>query len=189
MAKDETILQELVEKAQQGDKTAFGQIFEIMLDEVYRYMFFKVSPVDAEDLCEDLFVKVWENLGRYATQKNASFRSWVFTIAHNMVIDYYRKNKTTVALDEIEGLEMEHSDMHVEEETNMSFNSAHLAVAMSKLKEEYRQVITLKYINDFSNEEISTITQKSEGAIRIILHRGLKELQKIFENLYPGRRE
>ncbi len=150
-------------------------------------MYFKVSPPDAEDLCEDLFVKVWEKIKTYKEQKNGSFRAWIFTIAHNMVIDYYRKNRTTIPLDEIEGLEMEYSDMEVERETDLNITSEQLTKALSMLKEDYKQAVILKFINDLSNEEISAIMDKSEGAVRILLHRGLKEMNRIFKMLYPEK--
>lgn len=175
----ERYLLALVRLCQRGETSAFGEIYDILVDDLYRYVYSKVRDVDREDVCSDVFLKVWENIGRYEAQKNVSFRSWFFTVARNVVIDHYRKRRDTLEIDEA----LQVADISVESSpsrgVNQELDREYLLSLLGRLKEEYRQAVTLKYLNECSNAEIAQIMGKSETAIRILVHRGLKQLHEM----------
>jgi RNA polymerase sigma-70 factor (ECF subfamily) len=179
-------LDELVKRAQKGDTEAFGKVYELLLEDVFRYIYFRVGSNDAGDLAEDTFVRAWEKLHTYVEHKHGSFRSWVFTIAHNIVVDYYRKERAIVPLDVIGSLEQEDITSNPDFHINGVFSVDLIARAIRSLKEDAQQVIILKYINELSYAEIAASMKKSETAIRIIAHRGLRELKRIIEKMYPS---
>lgn len=171
-------LSALVALAQKGDTEAFGQVYDALVKPVYRYIYYRVDPQIAEDLTEETFLKVWQNLKKYKRGKNP-FSSWVFKIAHNLVCDYYRKNETTSEIDENIADTQEH--LSPEHTITIKFTQIQLRTAIKKLPENSQQVIILKYINELDNNEIAKSIGKSEGAIRIIQFRALKQLRSILE--------
>lgn len=169
----------LVEQAQQGDQMAFGLIYDQLIDQIYRYVYFKTPSVEiAEDLTEDVFFKVWKNIKKYR-QKGVPFSSWVFRIAHNEVINFYRKNKEVLELDETwQDHKKENSPENLMERQLIQ---KEVQLALRDLPEQQAQAIILKYINDLSNQEISQTMEKSETAVRILLSRGLNKLQSVLK--------
>lgn len=171
-------LSALVTLAKKGDTEAFGRVYDALVKPVYRYIYYRVEPQIAEDLTEETFLKAWQNLKKYKQRKNP-FSSWVFKIAHNLVCDYYRKNETTSEIDENIADPQEH--LSPERTITIKFTQTHLRTAIKKLPENSQQVIILKYINELDNNEIAKTIGKSEGAIRIIQFRALKQLRSILE--------
>jgi RNA polymerase sigma-70 factor (ECF subfamily) len=96
---DEKQLEALVVESQKGDSEAFAQLYDVYVTPIYRYIFYKVKKEDVEDLTEVLFMKAWENIGKYRKQKNKSFKAWLFRIAHNLVVDHYRLTREHNSLD------------------------------------------------------------------------------------------
>jgi len=169
----------LVQQAQQGDQTAFGMIYDQLIDQIYRYIYFKTPSVEvAEDLTEDVFFKVWTKLKKYK-KRGVPFSSWVFRIAHNEVVDFYRKNKEILELDETW---QDHKTENAPENfIEKQLIQKEVQIALRDLPENQAQAIILKYINDLSNQEISETMNKSETAVRILLSRGLNKLQSILK--------
>lgn len=141
---------------------------------IYRYIYYRVNELIAEDLTEETFLRAWQSLSRY--KKGAfPFTSWIFKIAHNLVVDHYRKQRTIEELDENmsdEGLS--HEPVR---KIELKLNHFTLRKAIRKLPADHQQVIILKYINELENEEISQVMGKSEGAIRLIQFRALGQLR------------
>ncbi|MDX9970732.1 MAG: sigma-70 family RNA polymerase sigma factor [Candidatus Gracilibacteria bacterium] len=171
------LIEELVVLVQKGDKDAFSKIYDFFADAVYRYVFFRVNKEDADDLIEQVFLRVWENIGKYKKTKDSKFSSWVFRIAHNLVIDYYRNNKikdvSELDLD-IPTMDREHNPLR---KTEDKLNILLLRKALNNIKKHYREFLILKFINELSNKEISDLLDKSEGGIRILQLRALKALK------------
>ena len=167
-------LDKLVEKAQVGDTHAFADIYDELVKPVYRYIYYRVDQEVAEDLTEDTFLKVWQNLKKYKKGKNP-FSSWVFRIAHNLVVDYYRKNKTTTEIDESVADTQSHSDP--QRQADLKLTQVRLRKIIKKLPNNYQQVIILKYINELDNKEIAFTIGKSEGAVRTLQFRALEKLK------------
>lgn len=168
-------LKALVKKAQDGDTVAFGEIYDVLITPIYRYIFYRLNDQDAaEDLTEETFLKVWENLKKYKEGANP-FSSWVYRIAHNLVIDHYRKVGPVGEVDENTVDEARHSDP--KGETHLKLTQIRLHKLIKQLPEDGQQVIILKFINNLSNEEISAATGKTEGSIRTIQSRALAKLR------------
>lgn len=179
MKEEKIDLSALVLKAQKGDTEAFGKIYDELVKPVYRYIYYRVEPQIAEDLTEETFLKVWQNLKKYKQGKHP-FSSWVFKIAHNLVCDYYRKNQeSTSEIDE--NIADPQENVHPGHKITIQFTQIQLRKAIKKLPENSQQVIVLKYINDLDNNEIAKTIGKSEGAIRTIQFRALKQLRSILE--------
>ncbi|MFN7160937.1 MAG: RNA polymerase sigma factor [Candidatus Gracilibacteria bacterium] len=174
-----------ISKAKQGDADAFAHIYDSAINDIYRYVYFKVAEEDASDVTSDIFIKVWEKLSSFQGDQEGKFRSWLFTIAHRTIIDYYRTKKITISLDDsLEVPDSEHTDIAApEEELTHTLNTDLLKDALKKLAEPGKSVITMKYLEDLSYTEISKILKIKEGNIRIIVHRSLKRLQEIIDEL------
>ncbi|MFC1950693.1 RNA polymerase sigma factor, partial [Chloroflexota bacterium] len=142
------------------------------VDRVYRHIYYRVSnTADAEDLTQQVFIKAWQAIGRY--KKTASpFLAWLIKISHNLVIDLYRSKKSEAYIDfDIVATEPETNPAHLAE---TQFNRQEIRQAINK-----QQVILMRFVEDFSYTEIAAALGKSEGAIRVILHRGLAKLKTI----------
>ncbi len=172
-------LKALVRLAKNGDTEAFGSIYDELVTPVYRYIFYRVDQQIAEDLTEDVFLKAWQNIKKYKEASKTPFSSWVFKIAHNLVCDYYRKSETTFEINE--NLPSTQDDLNPSTKINIKFNQIKLRQAINKLPENFQQVIVLKYINEMDNSEISKATGRSEGSIRTIQFRALKQLRVLLE--------
>lgn len=170
-------VEDLVSRSQSGDQEAFAELYEIFVDPIYRYAVFRVKNEDAEDLTENVFLRVWEKLGKYKRQKNKNFSAWIFRIAHNMIVDYYRANSDKVSVEltiDVADDKREHNPLFV---TQHNLDRGVLKKALSNLKENYREVIIHKFISDLSNAEIAEVLGKSEGSLRILQFRALKALK------------
>lgn len=173
-------LSQLVKEAQSGDTEAFGRIYDLLLDRVYRFIYFRVnSKEDAEDLTETVFMKMWEGLKGYE-DTGVPFEAWVFRIARNSVTDYYRTNKSNVAIDE--ALEIEDDSPSIEEIVETNLTKEKVLEALKKLPDIYKDIITMKFIEELENEEISQILDKPVDQIRVLQSRALKALRKELNN-------
>jgi RNA polymerase sigma-70 factor (ECF subfamily) len=171
----------LVELAQGGDAEAFGRLYDSLVAPIYRYIYYRVGREEAEDLTELAFLKAWENLNKYKPQKGNPFSAWLFRIAHNLVVDYYRARSKTENVELSEDLA---SDKKIDDPSSLaqlSFDQIGLKRAIRQLPELAQQVIVLKFINEFDNEEIAKIIDKSNGAVRVIQFRALAELKALLE--------
>jgi RNA polymerase sigma-70 factor, ECF subfamily len=175
-------IEELVEKFQKGDREAFAKLYDYFVDKVYKYFYYKTtSQEEAFDLTETVFLKVWENAKSYKKKLGSSFNSWVFRIDHNLFVDYYRLNKPSAELDTNEADQRaEASPVFLAEQ---SLSRRNLQGALEKLKDTYREVITLAYINGLDNTEVAEVMKKSEGGLRVLKFRALKELKKILQEM------
>ncbi|MBN1250443.1 MAG: sigma-70 family RNA polymerase sigma factor [Anaerolineae bacterium] len=171
--------QRLLQLAIEGDREAFGELYERYLGEIYRYVYFRVSDErEAEDITAEAFLKTWEHLPRLA-RKNASirsFRNWLYRVARNRVIDHYRKKKPVPLPD---GLQTE-GDL-VREAVEANSQVRRLTGAIRQLSSDYQHVIILRFINQFSHAECAEVMGRTEGQTRILQYRALKKLREIMD--------
>jgi len=174
-------VQKLVEKAISGEGDAFGRLYDMHVDRVYRHIYYRVgNTADAEDLTQQVFIKAWQAISRY--KKTASpFLAWLIKISHNLVIDFYRSKKSDAYIDfDTVATKPETDPAHLAE---AQFRQQEIRQAIHKLRGDQQQVILMRFIEDFSYTEIAAALGKSEGAIRVILHRGLAKLKTIMEKV------
>ena len=167
----------LVKKAQRADKDAYGKLYMKYLDQIYRYIYFRVNMnrSESEDLAEIVFIRAWNKI-RQGSFKNDNFRAFIYRIARNIVIDSYRKNNKTARL------EKDVPSSETPEDTFLQKSGQkELLLAIQKLSDEQKQVVTLKFIDGANNEEIAQIMNKSNQAVRALQHRGLKQLKILLE--------
>ena len=171
--------QQLVQRACQGDAQAFGQLYELSVDRVYRYIFFRVSDDEtAEDLTSRVFLKAWEHMPDFKP-RSVPFIAWLYTISHNAVIDHYRLIHPTASLDE--ALYVPSDDLLPEEECERHTAAHSLRRALQQLTAEQGQVVTMKLLDGMSTDEIAARLHKSPGAIRALQMRAYQALARIYQ--------
>ena len=171
-------------KAKNKDPESFAKVYDLYIDKIFRFVYFKVSDQElAQDFAADTFLKTWEyiNSGKKVDNLNAL----IYRIARNLVIDYYRKKSTKdVSLDS-EILEIQEERYGVSlgvqmvDQIDAKIDLEKLKARMMELKDEYRDVLILKHIEEFSIAEISAIIEKKPGAVRVTLHRATKALETL----------
>ncbi len=173
-AVDKTEITDLIAEAMRGNRVAFGEVYGIYLDRIYRYILYQVNDImAAEDLTEEVFVKAWKAMPYYRG-KGSQFSAWLYRIAHNQVMDDFRNRKDHLAVSIDSVLDMaEPGRMFTEGLTRRE-----VLELVSRLPEQQRQIIILKFIEGLDNQEIMEITGQSQGAIRIMQMRALSSLRR-----------
>ncbi|MEE8418654.1 MAG: sigma-70 family RNA polymerase sigma factor [Dehalococcoidales bacterium] len=172
-----TRVEKLVMGAINGQADAFGELYIVFVEKIYRYVFYHVnSKTFAEDITEEVFLKAWRAI-KSCRGKESTFSSWLYRIAHNQMVDEIRKRqrRPAVELENVENI----SDNSEGVEKNRE--QLELAGVIDRLPPNQRQVIILKFIEGLDNPEISRIMGKSEGAIRVLQMRGLSRLREELE--------
>lgn len=165
----------LVRFSQNGDRDAFASLYETHLDRIHRYIYYRVYDREvAEDITSLVFLKVWEHLGSFQGGQ-IPFAKWLYRIAHNTVIDYYRTRKTVVPIEDVDPLKLSHSD-NVDEKLDLNTCSLGLAEALDELTSMQREVLILRFIWGMTPMEIANKLKKGRGAIRALQMRGLRKL-------------
>lgn len=172
----------IVERAKGGDSSAFGLLYDHYLPPIYRFVLFRVSRrEEAEDITHQTFLKAWERIDQYEP-KGYSFGSWLYQIARNAVIDAHRKmgpHAATIPVEEAVALlkEEESQSRHLEVKIEWEV----LLGVIGELKEVEQEVLFLRFVEDLSHRETAEAIGKSEGAVKLIQHRALKNLKTILK--------
>jgi RNA polymerase sigma-70 factor (ECF subfamily) len=172
-------LEALIDRAIEGQGAAFGRLYDMHVDRVYRHIYYRVgNRADVEDLTQQAFIKAWQAIGRYR-KTGSPFIAWLITISHNLVVDYYRSHKDQAFLDaETAAVQPEADPVQIAE---ASFDRQRLRQAINGLHGDQQQVVLMRFVEGFTNAEIAAALGKNEGAVRVALHRGLSGLRKILE--------
>ena len=172
------ILEQTLRQAQAGSQTALTELYNIYFERIYRFIYYRVSHKEtAEDLTEDVFVKLFKKLR--GLEQLGAFEGWLFQIARNQVIDYYRRKKQTVPLEEVENtLEYETNIVDI---VNLKTEQVVFIKLLKELTPEQQQVIKLKFLEGIDNDIIAEMMNKTEGAIRVIQHRAIAKLRELIE--------
>jgi RNA polymerase sigma-70 factor (ECF subfamily) len=170
----------LVDRAVRGDTGAFGRLYDIYADRIYRHIYYRTANIeDARDMTQDVFARAWQVLPKYR-RTSTPFLGWLFTISHNRVIDYYRTRKDHAYLDIDVTADTRGSSP--EEFAEAQFNRYEVRRAVLKLPEDQQRVILLTFIEGMEYPEVAAILNKSEGNIRVIVHRALKKMREILKS-------
>ena len=160
-------------------------VFDVYNKEVFNYVYYKVfcNKELAEDLTQEVFIKIIKYNTTYDPSKS-SLRTWIYIIARNTLIDYFRKNdkniKFSVEIDETAELS---SPVDMERAVFDKISYEALMSSIKNLKDFYRELIILKYVNCLNNEEIALIYNKSNNSIKVAIHRATEKL-KILHSKY-----
>src|SRR5512134_2424997 len=171
---------QLVLQAQDGNSEAFGQLYDAYMERIYRFVYFRVEDQQtAEDITSQVFLKAWSNLDRFQFSRTP-YLAWLYTIAHNAVIDHYRTRKVNTALDDVQLSHPDHSEA-VENEIDLTVEMQSVKSALQTLTDDQQKALTLKFSEGMANNEIARHLGKREGAIRALQMRGLQALAKQLE--------
>jgi RNA polymerase sigma-70 factor, ECF subfamily len=170
-------VRQLVDRAQQGDRAALEELYLIHFDRIYSYLHVSVgNRHDAEDLTTQTFLRMLESIGRFRWQA-APFSAWLFRIAHNLAMDHFRARRRWQPEEEVPeppGSEEPSAEL----EAMQSLGRQSMLELIENLSPEQQQVLTLKFVFNFSNADVATILDKTEGAIKSLQHRALASLHK-----------
>jgi RNA polymerase sigma-70 factor (ECF subfamily) len=163
----------------QKDKQAFIQIYNLYVDDIYRFIYFKVGHrEEAQDISSDVFLKAWDYIILNKVDKSKNLKALFYKIARNTVIDYYRSKKNTSSLDSLENTDLNDIKQDPQAITEIKHEYERILKLLNNIKEEYKEIIILKHINELSWDEISQALGKSKGSLRVLLHRASKALEE-----------
>lgn len=178
-------------KLKSRDKEAFIRVYDANVRDIHRFIYFKVgNKEEANDLTSIVFLKAWNHIQNNSLENVKTLRALLYRIARNAIVDYYREtgNKAVDSLDD-ENNHIEIVD-GAEDPQDKLDREADLELIKAKLpllKDEYREIIILRFINDLSLEEIAEIREKTKGNVRVILHRALNALRELVEEDNLGK--
>jgi RNA polymerase sigma-70 factor (ECF subfamily) len=167
----------LVDLAKDGNKEAFGELYERYVEKIYNYIYYRTgNHHDAEDLTARVFFRAMGHIENY-TERGVPFQAWLYRIAHNLVANWHRDRgrRKVIPLDEfIAGsLRTDAPDRQAEDNEERE----RLLAAIRRLPEERQQLLVLKFVEHQSNAEIGEVMDRTEGAIKSLYHRTLIALR------------
>jgi len=173
---------ELVKNAQSGDAEAFGEIYARHAQAVFRFFASRLdNQLDAEDLTEDVFLRVWRSLPNYH-EKGVPFSAFLFRIANNALIDHYRKVNSPSSEVSIEDESLQDNRHNPEDVVAENIEHDELRNVLEKLRDDYRDVLILRFLSELSPVETAKVMDRSVGAIRILQHRALLAVRNVVES-------
>ncbi len=175
--------QNWIELAGHGDVEAFGYLYERYADRIYRFALFRLSNhTDAEDVTEQVFVKMIEHISGFIWKGSGSFMAWLYRIAYNQVVDSVRRNMRhpEVDLETLQDFIAEEGgdpqDYAEQQDFMRQVNNC-----MEELTELQLQVILLKYGAGMGNAEVAETLDRTSGTIATVHHQTLKKLRGLMK--------
>jgi RNA polymerase sigma-70 factor (ECF subfamily) len=172
---------DLVSRAQSGDAEAFGELYRRYVDPIYRYILVRLDDVrTAEDMTEIVFLRSFEAMPNYR-ERGHPFSAFLYRVARNMLVDHYRVKKANVPLEEAD---LEANDpMALEDGLIKQHQDQVIRNALGALSFAYQEVIRLRVVMAMPTTSVASWMGRSEGSVRVLLHRALKALRKKVDEL------
>lgn len=170
----------IIESAVKGEASAFGLLYDHYQPKIYRFVLIKVSHrEEAEDLTHQVFLHAWQSIGKYA-HRGFPFSSWLYQIARNQVIDFYRSRKNESRLEDLDPESLlGHNTLEISAEHRLEFGRVYRAI--QELKPEYQDVLIMRFIEELSSREVAGAIGKSEGAVKLMQYRAVRQLKKLLD--------
>ncbi len=166
---------EVVERARSGSPEAIGSLYTSFSPQIYRFLYFRTGdPQLAEDMTGDVFLKMVQALPDYHLE-GIPFQAWLYQIARNQAIDYYRRVRSHPVVEIDENLDWEPDDL--EATIDFHFSCRELADGLAKLDETYRDVLLLRFIEEMPIAETAQALHKTIDAVKALQRRGLTALR------------
>lgn len=169
-----------------GDREAFIKAYDNFADDLYRFAYFKLgSEEEAKDLVSIIFLKTWNHIQTNSLKDSKTLRALLYKIARNAIIDHYRDKGLAASIsleDAPQALEVPDDSQNQEDLIDQKSDLDLVQQKLMLLKDEYREVIIWRFIEDLSMDEIANITGKKKGNIRVLLHRALTALKELLED-------
>ena len=162
------------------DKNEFSEFYNKNIDKVFRFIYLRVDTTEtAQDLTSLAFLKLWKRKSSDISNPTA----FLYRIARNQIIDFYRaKSKKPLSLDKVgEIADFQVSQPTFSQKIELTMEMERIKKAIHNIKPVYADVIIWHYVDDLSNKEIAQILKKTEGNVRVIIHRALEALKKQLE--------
>ena len=172
----------LVARASLGDPDAIASLYDLYASRIYSYIYRRTSdPVTAEDITGQVFLRMIEAL-RSGKGWRTSFSGWLYRIAHNLVVDLYRRRGQVnyTPLDDTPHIASGTDDPYKVAASRL--DSDVLLRAINQLTEEQAQVVTLRFLEGYSITEVAGIMDKTDGAIKALQYRGVASLRRIMSS-------
>ena len=169
----------LIQRAQQGDRQALGELYERHVDPIYRYIRTRVrDDAVAEDLTAEVFIKALEGLSEYEA-RGYPFQAWLYRIARARTVDYWRRQerRREVALEETIPTE----GSHPEELVEMQDQWGRAMDLVAQLTDDQQDVLILRFIGELTLSEVAAALGKSTGSVKSLQHRALSSLARLLD--------
>jgi len=163
----------------------FEKVYDQYMDKIYRFVFVRVNSKEtAQDLSSETFTRSFEYFAQNPAKSIDNVQAFLFRTALNLITDYYRqKSRQNISLDARVNNYGIHQIAAREEHTEVSVARSEQAqkiiAALRSIENEQANVVMWHYVEDLSIKEIAEISGRPEGTIRVMLHRGLKELRRL----------
>ena len=176
---------QLVEVIRTKDEELFAELIRRYQQKLFYYVNRLINhPDEAEDVVQNVFIKVYRNLNGYDAR--LKFSSWIYRIAHNEAVNWLRQNTKYIkeSIDQSEYLQNTLSDNHnIIESLDLKADLEKVSLAIQKLPEKYKEVMLLKFVDEKSYEEISDILRKPVNTIGVLINRARKILKSQILNV------
>jgi len=173
-------------KVKSGDIDRLGLIFERFNKALYGYFLNLTGRTDiSEDLVQNVFIRIIKYRIKY--RGNGNFNIWIFTIAHNIFIDYVKKNNKLELTENTDEWSDIYTDSRADDNISREEKISTLENAMLRLPDRKREILTLSRYKELKYKEISKILGCSESAVKVRIFRAMDELRKIYRELYKNQ--
>ena len=174
--------EKLIRDAVEGKSSAFGDLYDHYHAMIYRFIAVKVGRrEEAEDLTHQVFLSAWLNIRNYE-HRGHPFSSWLYQIARNQVVDHYRAKRNELNIDAVDP-EIFAEPAAAEFTLPTKLDMEQVRRAIDQLKPDYQDIIIMRFIEDISLKETANILKKTEGAVKLMQHRAVRELKRILHTL------
>jgi RNA polymerase sigma factor (sigma-70 family) len=168
------VVDALVMQSKAGNAEAFGSLYDRYQPEILRYLTNHVRDhATAEDLTQQVFLKAWQAIPRYE-QRNVPFKSWLYRMAHNQMVDHFRTQRRTV---DLEGIDRSQPD-EAEATVLATERRAFIEAALRRLSADHREVLVLRFLMEKSAAEIGEVMNRKEVTVRGLQLRALRALRR-----------
>ena len=174
--------EELLAAAMEYDEEALGELYDRYEAKIYSYIYRRTGEQpQAEDLTAQVFLKMLEAIQNQRAW-HSSFSGWLYRIAHNLVIDYYRRRdrQQQVPIDDVPVIPSD-SDNPVQA-AELQLSAERLLAAINRLTDEQATVVSFRFLEGYSINEVATMMDKTEGAIKALQYRAVATLRQLLEN-------
>jgi RNA polymerase sigma-70 factor (ECF subfamily) len=186
----------LVRRCIAGEAAAWEEIVQRYHRRIYNICYrFSGSPDQAQDLTQEVFIKMYGSLKSYDSQR-AAFMTWMTTITRNLLVDYFRKTKQERMTDSLDGATSEHEDAlplseripdkALPPDARVQSRETKEAVhrALQKLSPDLREAVILRDLQDMDYREIAAVLRVPEGTVKSRINRGRAELARLLQRTY-----
>ena len=178
--------QELIRRAQRGDGEAFRQLVEAYQTQVYRLALRMCGESAADDVTQEAFLAAWRALPDF--RGDCRFSTWLYRLTTNAGIDWLRREKRHRSTDDVTELELPDDAPSPQEQAEQSETQSAVRRALSRLSEEHRQVLLLRYMQELDYGEIAAALDVSEGTVKSRINRAKSKLRELLGggNFFAG---